>query len=1414
VRAQAELDLAQWQRAQQQLQRDVARMGQTLSGLPTATPKIDTRGVMQGAGALNLLQAALGQVVPGSRQLDAAFDAISGTSLGMATALGAVIAGELAVAGAAIKSAAGLQTVVNSVRTIADIDPAETFSALNQMAVATGQTATVLGRSLYDVFGTLQNVTGEQALGLVEGFAKGAVAAQSDAASFGQAVMGVLNSYRLETEEASRVQDLFFNAVKLGSGTAKDYQTALGSLASAGRVAGASLEEVFAFMAVVSQTTGPPAEAFNNLQNVFSKLVSPETVERLRLFGITTTDLAGRPRPLIDVLGDLNAQVERLGGLDTAEAARMLGTLFPDMQARAGIVALLTNFQRTRETLEAMPASAGAAERAFHIMAEGAEHNGQRVQQAWTAALNELGITLLPAATAAAQGLVDAFRGAGEGLGAVGREFDAATTDFATDMARLGQATDGVLAQLQAPLNALVALAGIITGTAIPAWDALWAKMREGVQAVVGGGPQATTAELGEGVEGEVATGGEAARTQIMGLDWSTAGQVIGTQVGENLRASLLAMVGTLPGGPFLRAGLEAVGGAQAAQAQQAASAAEAQAALQAQQVQEFARLAELAQEAGLLAGVAYVQGWDASEIPVGTAQILDEQQAHIQATFGGVAALGIAGGTAFLDAWMAGIAQASPALAEQVRGLVAAAMAQLGSIAVPAGEEATGAAVGTAIIEQTLASLRTAFPALPATVEELIRGQLQASMVVSARAAGDAAGQATGEGMAQGIQQRVAEISGNIATVFKQLQTGGVSDKAALTLVNPEDIARLDAARRGSEEFGTAIKNLTDRDLAAHLQAMRNKAVIEEDDVALQQALAAAAAHYTAQQQTQASAGQAAAVAMQQQDFAAQQLAKNLDQLVTATFPGLTTAQQGHVLQLQAMADAESKAGNEAEATRLREEALRFAIEASGGSYEAARAAADGRGVALQRQVQLLGDQAQAEQRVTEALRQHAQAQEQLESAMVTARDTLDRSEVQAARTQVEAQRQRDESLDGLQRQAQENATAYAGEMAAIDQRLADSLRAAEAQAASAVQTAHTTIAQIQADTAQALTDLDKQFQATEADAAQAIAQRQAAFRQGVADLFREQANTARDSAAAVADALENVIRQQRDAVRQASAQAVQAAESARQALEGLNVQVDTLTGQILVETDASKVGDLALQRNRALAERARKEQELLAAAWAGRAAIDEADLEAQESIAKITRDAAKQAADQRAQIIQQLADLVEQEAEAQGEDARAAAERRQELDDRRADLLADAEGAIADALREQGRALADAAAAAAAAEATARREREEAGRRFDEQQRRTREARERLDREWERAQAERDRSRDEARQQYQRAVADAQRRHAEQLREIRRIYDALAGNTGEIQLNGNIVVQETAVDWLADVATRARERMRVGAG
>src|SRR6185436_1148900 len=113
-------------------------------------------------------------------------------------------------------AAAAVQYSVASIQTIKpEIDTREVSKALKDLSTTVPQTAKQLGDSLYDVFSSI-NVSQAEGLALVEKFAKGATAAQTDAQTFGTAVVGVMNAYKLGVADADKISDQFFNTVRDG----------------------------------------------------------------------------------------------------------------------------------------------------------------------------------------------------------------------------------------------------------------------------------------------------------------------------------------------------------------------------------------------------------------------------------------------------------------------------------------------------------------------------------------------------------------------------------------------------------------------------------------------------------------------------------------------------------------------------------------------------------------------------------------------------------------------------------------------------------------------------------------------------------------------------------------------------------------------------------------------------------------------------------------------------------------------------------------------------------------------------------------------------------------------------------------------------------------------------------------------
>lgn len=295
--------------------------------------------------------------------------------------------------GLAAKGAADLEQGVANIATIKpEIDTSAVFKSLNEIQTRVPQTASELAAGVYNIFSSL-DVTQEQSLRLVEQFAKGATAAQTDTETFGTAIIGVLNSYGKSVEDAGHVSDVFFNTVKLGVVSGEELAGNLGVVTAAAKAAGVDIDQLGGFIAGVTKEGGPAAQNLNNLANLLNKISGTQAQDALAKIGIATVDATGKFRPLLDVLADLRGS---LAQMTEAQRANALQAIFPDVQARQAAQVLLSQLDFVRGAIDDNTKAAGVAEAAYTTMAATASSQFKLLHNDAAAAGNALGVLLLP----------------------------------------------------------------------------------------------------------------------------------------------------------------------------------------------------------------------------------------------------------------------------------------------------------------------------------------------------------------------------------------------------------------------------------------------------------------------------------------------------------------------------------------------------------------------------------------------------------------------------------------------------------------------------------------------------------------------------------------------------------------------------------------------------------------------------------------------------------------------------------------------------------------------------------------------------------------------------------------------------------------------------------------------------------
>lgn len=372
--------------ALRQFDRDSAGVGKNLSQMGRegeAAGKAVEGAAKSASNSVKSLGEVAGQAAQGFSKVSTAAT-LAGT---------AIIAG----LGAAAKQAASLETAVTKISTIApEIDTHQVESQLSGMSTRIAQSSTQLAESLNTIFSSIETNQAD-ALKLTEQFGKGAIAASTDADTFGTAVLGVMNAYGLSVSDASHISDVFFNTINKGVVSGDQLAHGLGQVTQAAKLAGVDFDTLGALIAGVTREGGDASTNINNLQNALSKISTPDAQNALKEIGVSTKDANGNIRNMVDILTDLKSKLDALSPAARSEALRKI---FPDQQALAGISTLLNQLPTINESLTLNAKSAGSASAAYEKMGKTAEAQAQLLKNTFAATLQELGTAVLPDALA------------------------------------------------------------------------------------------------------------------------------------------------------------------------------------------------------------------------------------------------------------------------------------------------------------------------------------------------------------------------------------------------------------------------------------------------------------------------------------------------------------------------------------------------------------------------------------------------------------------------------------------------------------------------------------------------------------------------------------------------------------------------------------------------------------------------------------------------------------------------------------------------------------------------------------------------------------------------------------------------------------------------------------------------------
>jgi TP901 family phage tail tape measure protein len=149
-----------------------------------------------------------------------------------------------------------------------------------------------------------------------------ATAGLTDTMTAGNAILAVLNAYGLEAEDAAHVSDVLFKTVDLGVLTFNDLATQLGDVVQTGAMAGISIEELGASLALMTRKGIQPSEAVTALNQLMLQFISPsEKMKKaaeaagieLNIATLRTLGMGGALDMMITKFGDSDVFLELFG---------------------------------------------------------------------------------------------------------------------------------------------------------------------------------------------------------------------------------------------------------------------------------------------------------------------------------------------------------------------------------------------------------------------------------------------------------------------------------------------------------------------------------------------------------------------------------------------------------------------------------------------------------------------------------------------------------------------------------------------------------------------------------------------------------------------------------------------------------------------------------------------------------------------------------------------------------------------------------------------------------------------------------------------------------------------------------------------------------------------------------------------
>lgn len=221
-----------------------------------------------------------------------------------------------------------------------------------------------------------------------------------DAADATDKMTAALRGFNMEIDEASaqRVSDVYSQLAAITAADTKEIANAMTKTASIAHSAGMEFETTAAFLAQIVETTRESAETagtamktviarFQELKKspdeigeVDGEIVDANAIEAaLRTVGVSLRDTNGQFRELDDVFLELSSKWDSLD----KNTQRYIATIAAGSRQQSRFIAMMSDYGRTQELVNAANNSAGASNRQFEKTLESLSSKIEKLKNAW-----------------------------------------------------------------------------------------------------------------------------------------------------------------------------------------------------------------------------------------------------------------------------------------------------------------------------------------------------------------------------------------------------------------------------------------------------------------------------------------------------------------------------------------------------------------------------------------------------------------------------------------------------------------------------------------------------------------------------------------------------------------------------------------------------------------------------------------------------------------------------------------------------------------------------------------------------------------------------------------------------------------------------------------------------------------------